>query len=156
MWLRMAQRARKSLVCKIVSTLVGLLFVVAIFNTGYIKNQLNSWKLLPQSEHLTELYFLNPNTLPATYQTGQSQTVTFVVHNLEGKPVTYSYKIVSTNGNEQLLTVFTQGSFRLNDGQYTTKMAIIHFTDIGQHAKVVVELTNVNESIDYWINRSGP
>jgi len=119
-----------------------------------IKDQLNNWKLLPQPEHLTELYFTKPNNLPTTYNTTTDQSFGFTVHNLEYRATDYTYQVIEQSSDGSQTATLTQGSFWLKQNQYKTESENINLSNMGTRVKVVVDLTNVNESIDYWTNWS--
>lgn len=136
---------------------LALIILVAV-GIGFhqqIKNQLNAWKLLPEPERLTELYFTHPNSLPAKYVPDQTQTVSFVVHNLEYRTTTYHYQIIESSQTTSQTKQLAASSFTLRQNQYKTITRNLPVADAGPHVKVSVNLTNVNEHIDYLINRSG-
>jgi hypothetical protein len=135
----------------------ALVLVIIISSSWWrpaITNQLNKWKLLPQPEKLTELYFTQPNSLPSTYMPGESQKVNFTVHNIEYQTMTYSYKIVEENQDGSQQQVLASNSFTLDQNQYQSVSFTGPLADMGPEAKVVVELPTVNESIDYLLTRS--
>lgn len=136
---------------------VGIIIIIglgAIFHSP-INHQLSGWKLLPEPEKLTELYFTQPNSLPKTYVPGQAQTVGFTVHNLEYQTTTYHYDIIESSLDNNQTQTLTTGSFTLNQNGYKQTSVNISTADLGQRAKVEVELVNQNESIDYLLDRSG-
>lgn len=133
--------------------LATALIIIAGLGIGFhgpIDRQMRRWKLLPQPERLTELYFSTPNRLPATYKPGQSQTVSFTVHNLEYKTVTYHYTIeqVSQNNNHKL--PLASGSFTLAQNGYAHPQAQITLGDLDR-SKVEVNLFPVSDDISYWL-----
>jgi hypothetical protein len=134
--------------------LVAVIALGVIFHSP-IDRQLHSWKLLPEPERLTELYFTHPNTLPSSYTTGQAQTVSFTVHNLEYQTIDYRYVIIETNQDGSQSQTLANSSFMLPQNGYKKAAVNISTTDMGPHAKVEVELVNVNESIDYLLERNG-
>lgn len=119
-----------------------------------ISRQLNAWKLLPEPEKLTELYFTKPNNLPTTYVAGSSQQVNFTVHNLEYQTMTYKYAIVEQNQNDTQHQTLAANSFTLEQGQYQSVSFTGSLVDMGKNARVVVELPTTDESVDYLITRS--
>lgn len=125
-----------------------------IFHTN-IDHQMRRWKLLPEPEKLTELYFTHSNSLPKTYVPGQTQTVSFTVHNLEYQTTDYTYNIVEASiDNTQTQTLAT-GSFTLPQNIYKQETVNISTIDLGKKVKVEVDLVKQNETIDYLLNRSG-
>ena len=133
----------------------GIVLVVGL-SIGFhqqIKNQLNAWKLLPEPEKLTELYFTHPNNLPASYVIGQPQTVSFTAHNLEYQAETYRYKIVEENQAGSESKTLAAGSFTLQQNQYKDSNVTVMPANLGPRARITVELPTVNETIDYWVIR---
>jgi hypothetical protein len=144
---------------RVASVFVPLLILV-VLGLGLcfhqqIKNQLNAWKLLPQPERLTELYFTEPNSLPTTYAPGQPQTVRFTTHNIEYQTETYSYRIIEQSQNGSQTQLLSSGQFTLQQGQYQGQNVGITPADLGTRAEIIIELPTVNENISYWVNRSG-
>ncbi len=141
-------------------TVASILVVLVVLTLSMVfhrqlTNQLHSWKLLPEPERLTELYFAHPGSLPSTYVPGQQQTVSFTVHNLEYRRENYSYKIIEENQSGSVQVTLTGGSFVLTQNKYTNINRGIDVVDIASRVKIEVKLQSVNESIDYWLNRSG-
>lgn len=134
-----------------------VILVVVGLGIGFhqqIKNQLNAWKLLPQPERLTELYFTQPNNLPSTYTPGQQQTVRFTTHNIEYQTETYQYKIVEQNQDGSQSQQLSSSSFTIKQGQYEGLNVGVTPVDLGTRVKIIIDLTTVNEQINYWVNRS--
>jgi uncharacterized membrane protein len=137
---------------------VGVVLVVVALAIGYhsaIDRQLRSWKLLPEPEKLTELYFTHPNSLPTKYVPGQPQTVSFTVHNLEYQTTDYTYKIIETNQNGNQSQTLATSSFVLPQNGYKKAAVNISTIDLGSRVKVEVDLENVHESVDYWLEKEG-
>jgi uncharacterized membrane protein len=134
---------------------VFVIIMLGIIFHKSIHNQLNDWKVLPEPEKLTELYFTHPNSLPTTYTPGQSQTISFTVHNIEYQTENYKYKITELASDGQKSQVLSRGKFTLPQDKYQHKSVNISTPDLGHHVKVEVTLTNLSESIDYLLNRSG-
>jgi uncharacterized membrane protein len=122
---------------------------------GAIDRQLHDWKVLPEPERLTELYFTHPNTLPTTYTTGQTLPVNFTVHNLEYRTETYHYQIIETTNAGSQTKILYSGSFTLKQNSYHNTNVNISTLDRGNHAKLEVLLLNVHESIDYLLDIKG-
>lgn len=116
-----------------------------------IVNQLNAWKLLPEPEKLTELYFTKPNNLPSTYIPGQKQNVRFTVHNIEYQTETYQYKILEQSQDGSQTQQLASGKFTLQQDQYQGQNVKVTPADMGKRVKIIVELPTVNETISYWV-----
>jgi hypothetical protein len=110
---------------------------------------------LPEPERLTELYFTQPNSLPASYKPGQPQTVNFTVHNLEYRTTAYNYQVIEQTQNGATSQTLTSGSFTLGQNQYKSPVLDIIPTDLGSHVKISVKLVSQNESIDYLLKKEG-
>jgi len=150
----MPKSLRQHLMPVIATTILIILLILGLVFHQPIKNQLNSWKLLPEPEHLTELYFTKPNNLPSKYVPGQSQTVSFTVHNLEYRTTEYSYQITEQDQSGSQSQTLTSGQFTLKQNDYEHAVPTIVLTDLGSRAKVVINLPNQAESIDYWVEES--
>jgi uncharacterized membrane protein len=146
-------RLRQPVIIFSLAVLVILITAIGFHNP--IDRQMHAWKLLPEPERLTELYFTHPNSLASSYTPGQAQTVNFTVHNLEYRTTTYQYQIVELQQGGTQATTLATGSFTLSQNAYKHQSEIVHSTDLGQNVKVEVRLVNVHESIDYLLNRSG-
>lgn len=140
-----------------VGTSIGVVLLIVILGVGFhnaIDRKLRSWKLLPEPEKLTELYFTHPNSLPTKYIPGQVQTVSFTVHNLEYQTTDYTYKIVEASTDGSQVQTLTTGSFVLPQNIYKQETVNISTVDLGEKVKVEVDLVKQNETIDYLLNRS--
>lgn len=136
------------------------LAIVIVLSLGFglhqqIKNQLNAWKLLPEPEKLTELYFTNPNNLPTAYAPGQQQTVRFTTHNIEYQTEIYSYKIIEQSQDGSQSQLLSSGEYTLQQNRYQVQNVGITPVDLGTKAEIIIELPTVNENISYLVNRSG-
>lgn len=145
-------RRRFITMLSLVVAIVACAAVLSIFHQG-IYSQLNNWKLLPQPEHFSELYFTSPDTLPTTYLPGRSQHVFFTVHNMEYRTTNYPYQIIQTSQDGQQLEVLASGTFTLAQNQSHTQQLTITPIDLGTRSKITVELINQPQSISYWVGR---
>jgi hypothetical protein len=119
-----------------------------------IFNQLNRWSLLPEPQKLTELYFTQPENLPSTYLPSQNEKISFTVHNLERRTMTYRYIIAEQPQDGSRQQTVASSTFTLRQGQYQPVSFTGQLIDMGAHVKVVVELPVVHESIGYTVTRS--
>ena len=139
---------------RITLLVVLVMIVVSINSLPAVKRQLNSWKLLPQPETLTELYFTNPTQLPTTYTPGLAQSLNFTVHNLEYKNITYSYVINEVDVEGNVVQPLTNSIFTLGHDQYKVESILITPIDLGQKIKISVDLLNMDQSIDYLLSKA--
>ncbi len=149
---KLVKKKRKHSGLVLVTILVLLVAAGAIFHQP-IKNQLNSWKVLPEPERLTELYFNNPNHLPTTYTPAVGQNVSVVIHNLEYETWKYHYTVKTIAAGKTTYTYL--GTTTLTQNQYKTLPLYLDIPDIGPRVQVQVCLVNPSQCIDYWVNRSG-
>jgi uncharacterized membrane protein len=147
--------SRRSLALILVPLAIVVVLSLGISFHQQIKNQLIAWKLLPEPEKLTELYFMNPNNLPTIYTPGQKQYVHFTVHNIEYQNETYSYKIVEQNQDGSQIQLLSSGQFTLQQNQYQGLNVGVSPADLGTRAEIIIELPTVNENISYLVNRTG-
>lgn len=106
--------------------------------------------LLPEPETFTELYFENHQNLPSRVEAGEKYTFAFSVHSVETQPMTYPYRIYIQANNKKFPV--KNGSFSLNPDQKKTFHEEFTTSSYTTPAKVVVELINKNQSIDFWIH----
>jgi uncharacterized membrane protein len=149
------------------TTLCGFACVCTFFaysGRRVLASQLNSWKLLPQPERFTELYFTAPS-LPTHFKRGRSEVVAFTIHNLEHQTIQYHY----------LLTVQTEDGKKQFLGDGTIAVAYDHAQNVrrtitvplsARRVKVQVSLqysgipfgqnkANIEtQSIHYWVNKA--
>jgi hypothetical protein len=86
---------------------------------------------------------------------GQTLPVNFTVHNLEYQTTNYQYKITETSQDGNQNQVLAMGKFTLPQNAYHKTAVNIPTVDLGPNVKVKVDLVNVNESIDYLVQRRG-
>ncbi|HEY8999160.1 MAG TPA: DUF1616 domain-containing protein [Candidatus Saccharimonadales bacterium] len=132
--------------------LLAVLLIACAFAHSAIARQLNDWKVLPQPERLTELYFTHPTALPTTYAAGQTQTVAFTAHNLEHRITTYTYSIAANDETGNASQTLAHGTFTLAEDQTKNVTANVTLPALGNREQITVSLTNVSTSIDYWLN----
>lgn len=133
---------------------VVVIAILALIFSPNINKQLHAWRVLPESERLTELYFTNNTKLPTTYRPGSNQIIAFTVHNLEYRTNKYTYKITQTSQDGATTILLATGTFSLSDSKYRALMSTVNVRDLGNRSKISVELNN-NEFISYWIEKTG-
>ena len=146
----------KKYVALAVSVVAILVFVIGVTHTSAITAQLNDWKLLPQPERLSELYFQNHATLPTTYSAGTAQSFAFTTHNLEYRDTTYTYRIVEQSEDASQSHELASGQFSLAQDAYRTTTIMASPVDLGGRVQLQVNLTVVGnpttmQSIHYWV-----
>ena len=140
---------------KLISFLmIGVILVTGMiifynFNRTSIDNALATLDLIPKPEKLTELFFQDSANLPGSATSNQKIRFAFVIHNLETTDYQYVYEVsVNLNGSRH---VIDGGKVLVKNTQYYVKNEIFDFMSSPGRQEVVVELTNMHQSIDFWI-----
>jgi hypothetical protein len=106
-----------------------------------------------QPEPLTELYFADPETLPATIPTTpMSLAVAFVIHNLEAKTLTYTYRVSFSDALGQVITS-ADSTVTLQNGQSQTITQIVALPAGQGKREINVQLIGKSQNIHYWLER---
>jgi hypothetical protein len=140
---------------KLVPLLIGVLLVAGILiffnlNRAVVDNELAALDLIPKPEKLTELYFNDSANLPDAV-TNKPVSVAFVIHNLETNNFRYVYSVsVNANGTRHIVD---SGSVLVKNNQYFTKNEKFSLLHVSGSQEVVIELTNRQQSIDFWIGK---
>jgi hypothetical protein len=141
---------------KLISLLIGVILVVGVlilfnFNRVALRNELAALDLIPKPEKLTELYFNNHANLPHSATRNQQISFAFVIHNLETTDYQYVYTVsVDMNGTRHLVDT---GNILVKNGQYYVKSEKFNLLDSSASQKVVVELTNKQQAIHFWVGK---
>lgn len=137
-----------SLLMIAITVVVGVL-IFSNVNSASIHNELIALDLLPRPEKLTELYFNNSANLPDSVPANQVMSFSFVIHNLETTDYRYVYEVsVNANSTKQIVD---SGTVLVKNNQYFVKNEQFKLMDARGRQEVVVALTNLRQSIDFWI-----
>ncbi|MDB5238936.1 MAG: hypothetical protein JWO00_271 [Candidatus Parcubacteria bacterium] len=133
----------------VITILITILCVVLLLyiERDLVYAKLKDWKLVPQPEHFTELYFNNYDDLPKRSVKGFTAAFSFTIHNMEGATMTYPYKVYFEYSSGRI-TPFVEGSITLADGESyaTTTTHVFETTDL--QGKVIVAIPTLNQEID--------
>ncbi|HMH10038.1 MAG TPA: hypothetical protein VK553_04970 [Candidatus Nitrosopolaris rasttigaisensis] len=139
---------------KLASLLIGVIVVVGMLiffslNRASVYNELVTLDLIPKPEKLTELYFNNNANLPSSVTSNQVISFAFVIHNLETTDFQYTYDVsMNANGTRYIVD---SGNVLVKNNQYYVKNEQFNLMNLTGSQEVVVELTNKQQSIDFWI-----
>ncbi|HEV7454449.1 MAG TPA: hypothetical protein VGO07_04275 [Candidatus Saccharimonadales bacterium] len=145
-----SNRLKRYVVCLLLVLALG---IGAVAGAPHAAAQLRSWKMLPQAEQFSEIYFTNPNTLPHTYTPGQQQAVSFTVSNHYTAAQNYSYIIFADT---------PAGVVSLGEGVFEAAPNTAHridntvnLADLGPRIRITIVIKNGNDqqSITYWTTR---
>lgn len=139
----------------VVGLLVILLGAIIYIKRTAIYNEMNNLKLVPQPEPFTELYFDNVPGLPKATVAKQPISFSFTIHNVEYKPVVYPYNAYfeTPDGTE---LIFASNSVSLASNDSTTITASFTPLASNETGEVVVNLTNLNQQIDFLLPDTNP
>ncbi len=133
--------------------MIGVTLVVGMpifynFNQVAINNELATLDLIPKPEKLTELYFNDNANLPGSATGNQGISFAFVIHNLETTDYQYAYVVfVNANGTRHIVD---SENVMVKNNQYYVKNEQFKLLNSPGSQEVVVELTNKQQSIDFW------
>jgi hypothetical protein len=134
----------------VISATVGAFYLIV--NNQSVKNEL-ARATTRQPEHYTELYFAEPSKIPSHVQTGQTVPVSFVVHNIEARDMTYRYTVTYTDA-AGAVTTFADNTIIISNGQLQTithNVVVPAGTGRGQ---VAVQLINKGQTVHFWLERT--
>lgn len=140
------------LLVMIKTPLLLLCIVVGIF--FYVKSnpairEMITLATTVKPETFTELYFENHTKLPSKIELSHLYTFAFTLHNLEYKDMDYPYEVyIEVEGKKQYLD---QRTVSIKKNRYKTINENFTFTLPKGRVKVVVNLINKNQQIDFWI-----
>lgn len=131
--------------------LVGIVFlaILFIFETTITQIFADS-NLLPKKEKFTELYFNDHQSLPTRVLQRKEYPFSFTVHNLEQKSVEYPYEVY-TQTKDNKKDILSTGKFTLDHNKYKTVYETLNMASVAGRMKVVVNLKNKKQVIDFWI-----
>ena len=131
--------------------LVAGMIILFNLNRTSIYNELITLDLIPKPEKLTELYFNDNANLPSSETSKQVISFAFVIHNLETTDYLYVYEVsVNVNGTRHIVD---SASVLVKNNQYYVKNEKFNLMSSPGRQEVVVELTNNQQSIDFWIGK---
>lgn len=103
----------------------------------------------PRSQNYTELAFDNVNNLPTSVSVSGQVAFSFMIHNVEGKAMSYPYVIsVQTIGNTQ---VIKYGTISLSANAYAYIPESISVSSSIQRQEIQITLPTKQQSIGLWL-----
>jgi hypothetical protein len=110
--------------------------------------QLNEWKLIPQKERFTELYFENHLNLPKYIIADRKMDFSFTIHNLEGQKMNYPYTVYFLS-DEGRITGIISSKATSSDAEYKTIPITYTLNTLAQSGAIYVELTQKKQDIHF-------
>jgi hypothetical protein len=143
---------------KIKQVTATMIVLIALFGGAFVlyleretvNAELNNLKLIPMPERFTELYFENPSTLPKQIIAKKPISFAFTIHNLEGVTTTYPYTVFLQYPSANPSTIVSN-TVTIADNASTTITISYVFPESNRQVKVGVDLTSLNQSIDFLL-----
>jgi hypothetical protein len=153
-FLNLIDRAdRLSSIKRTISVLVILSAITFIswgFNTHTFDRFYNA--VQPHNQTYTELAFNNVNKLPSTIPNNNQVKFSFMIHNVEGKTVSYPFVITLEKGNTY--KVLKIGTVTLTPNNAVSIPENLSIQETSQRQEVEITLTSLKQSIDFWLTGS--
>jgi hypothetical protein len=128
------------------------MFVSQAWSNGKIADFWRAIQPSAAAQSYTELAFNNVNNLPTVVPNNNQLGFSFMLHNVEGKTVSYPYIIaIQTDGNTQ---VVKQGIITLTANARASITEKISIQSSSQRQKVLITLPTKQQSIDFWLKGS--
>lgn len=122
-------------------------------NGAAIRNKMSDWKLVPEAERFTELYFDNYESLPRRIDGGGALAFSFAIRNLEGAVTDYPYAVY-VERQDGRRDIVSGGAIRLADRENKTVSVSNKIEDGAAANKIVVRLTNLNQEISFLLTNN--
>lgn len=138
---------------RVISLTLLILFIVLInwlVGTSKISSFYNA--ILPHNQTFTELAFNNVDSLPSTIPSDNQVNFSFMIHNVEGKAVSYPFVITLENGN--VYKTLDSGKVTLKSNGAVNIPENLSIQGTSQRQEVVITLSNLKQSIDFWLKGS--
>lgn len=104
-----------------------------------------------QPENFTELYFEDHLNLPKKAEKDADMSFRFTIHNLEHSAMDYPYEMyIEYNGRKQSLE---KSSVTLKHDEHRTLLKSIKLIEPVDRARVVINLTEKNQEIAFWVEK---
>jgi uncharacterized membrane protein len=139
-----------AVVVVVIATITGAFYVTS--HKDNVKAQLAS-ALTRQPERFTELYFAEPSKIPNKATAGQKFPVSFAIHNLEGRDMSYAYVITFTD-DKVMATTLADNTVIISDGQLQTLTHDVGVPEGTGRGQLTVQLTNPGQAVRFWLERT--
>jgi hypothetical protein len=137
------------LCCFILFGLIAIGFQVLSQNKNFRNTIALATTVKPET--FTELYFENHLSLPSEIKPYKTYSFSFTIHNLENQDMTYPYEIYLQAENTKIPV--DQGTVFIKNNQHKTIVKTFIVNAPLTKSLIVVNLTNKNQQIDFWINK---
>lgn len=128
-----------------------LLFGVVIFGVFFVcwapRTQAFKLATTHQPERFTELFFVDPTSLPAVITAGKKYGGSFAVVNHEGAPTTYRYQVTVTDAGQTAYQ--TVHAVTIGDGHKITVPFGFEAQKPLQEVRIVITLLDQQQSVHF-------
>ena len=104
--------------------------------------------IVRQRNPYTQLYFADPNALPAHLQVNKNNIFEFTIENDEGRALTYTY--TATLADSRSHTVASKATITISDGQRATRQVAVRPRDLNSKYLITITLQGTNLSIHFY------
>ncbi len=153
---------RKQLVLLVVAV-VAFMLVTGLGQLLFVR-QLHAWRLIPQSERFSELYFTHHDDLPMFALPDSEQRIDFTIRNVERQTTEYRYRILARAADSAGNRVLTEGVQRLAAGAEAEVTRSVTLPPLGKRVALEVQIEYgsrgmfgqdaphmATQSIHYWV-----
>lgn len=138
------------------NSIIGIMLLLALLfiandQRDYLYNVMNRLKLIPQPEQFTELYFDDTPLLPKEIDNNALNSFSFTVHNMEGVTTSYPYNVSFLYSSGRRVIIESSTVTLVNNASTTVVVPRTYNHQSNDKGRVVVELTSLNQSIDFLI-----
>jgi len=106
---------------------------------------LAAYKLVPEEEGITELYFEDSDALP---ERGGALSFSFVIRNLEGRDMAYPYVVYAESAGERV--ELKRDVVSIAAGEHAVIKAAVRYW--GQSERIIIELPEENQHIAFLVS----
>ena len=136
---------------------LAVLFLISLYQSynreGWFYAFLEREQFIPHQEAFTELYFTEPELLPATIAKGDKVAFSFTIHNLEGHAMAYPYDVFIVPSATTSSVTLTSGTSTLASGERTNITVQLSFAKSLGRSDVVVRLPESGKEIRFHVNK---
>lgn len=135
-------------VCCLLAALIAVAIVLFWPRQGWLLPALT-----PQPERFTELYFEDHLNLPKQIEFNTSYPVSFTIHNLEGRQMTYDVQIelVGETSESPQVNLLTQTVDVSANESKTVSIELRVPALFSERARMTVRLVDLDQTIHFWM-----
>lgn len=133
--------------------MIGVISSLLFVFQASLYRTLDTWKLIPHKESLTELYIHKYDSLPLEVTAHESIPYSFAIHNLEGKDMKYRYAIYASLQGSSNKKLIASGTSEVHDGETKIHTSSYVFGTTTKQVAITIELPDQNQMIHFTLPR---